>query len=199
MVRLAVVVINWIYISKELIGILKNNVNFHILDVEFYNLQPERSTFLFDYDYDALRKNNPNEEVVEMPLRLESLFYSNKYDTPLTTIVHQKDYKTTVIYMSYQQPNFSNLKYFPPFGPLNKEFPMLKVPFEAQMLAMPHMTNLIPLFEEFRQGGVLPQVVLIKCIACHADYAMNSMHARALIDLSDGCYQYFDRWQYSIG
>lgn len=50
-VRLFIIVIHWIYITRELVGILKNNINHHLLDIEFYNLQPERSSYLFDYNY----------------------------------------------------------------------------------------------------------------------------------------------------
>ena len=87
-------VLIWLVLVGELKGIIINNINFRYGDFELYNLH--RSGALVDYDYDSLKEIHKNETITNLD-KVESAYFTNKYDSPLTSMMHSKDFKVSVL------------------------------------------------------------------------------------------------------
>ena len=67
------------------------------------------------------------------------------------------------------------------------------------MLCWSPFLNMVVFVDEIRNGGVLPQVVLVKNLNFHNDETMDAIYIAGILDGSDGCYEYFDRWAFFYG
>ena len=120
----------WVYISYELKEVIVNQINQNTGDKEVYNLFHGRSNVLLEYDYQSLAKEHPDEQFTNIT-ELESVFYSNKYDTPVRMYAHTPGDKITVTYNGLYDPFWLVKKYIFPLKSMKDEFPHMKgFPFE---------------------------------------------------------------------
>lgn len=152
----------WVYLMTEIKGSIQHTLNFHPGDREIYNLIGGRSNLLTTYDYSKYQ----NETTVEIK-DIESLYFSNKYDSPNRLWSHRPgdDNKVTVTYIAFLDPNFVSKKYLHYFTELLKDFPQLRMPQEPGKISYADLRSVISLLEEFESGGPLPQIVLFGFIA----------------------------------
>lgn len=89
-------------------------------DRELYNMLHDRSSVLVDYSqYD---QNDENIDLQSLQ-RVESVMTLSKYDSPVTTVLHEKGDKITPIYPACMHPGFVQQTYFAQFRELELNDP----------------------------------------------------------------------------
>ena len=174
---------------------LKDQLNFHQGDKELYTLLHGRSKLLTDYSYFIENQREEGDTFTGFE-DVSSVYTNHKYDSPVATWAHTPGEKITILYPPFAHPSFMAEKYFPPFAKLTKEFPDLIIRHEPHQKAFPEIKDSISLFDQFKSGGPLPQVLILSPFSPFP--SLEPQYIDILNEASGDCYEKITQIQFHI-